>query len=58
MGFQWFENCRTVLENFTQFAGAARLVSDLRPDDFQQYRQKLVKQGLCPPNGRRSSMGS
>jgi len=25
--------------------GTGRLVSDLRPDDFQQYRQKLAKQG-------------
>jgi len=46
IGFQWFENCRTVLESFTQFVGGGRLMSDLRPDDFQRYRQKLAKQGL------------
>jgi len=51
IGFQWFENRRTVLESFTQFAGMGRLVSDLRPDDFQQYRQRLAKQGLAGRGG-------
>jgi hypothetical protein len=51
IGFQWFENCRTVLESFTQFVGTGRLVSDLRPDDFQQYRQRLTKQGLVGRGG-------
>ena len=51
IGFQWFENCRTVLENFTQFVGTGRLVSDLRPDDFQRYRQRLAAQGLAGRGG-------
>jgi len=51
IGYQWFENCRTVLENFAQFAGMGRLVSDLLPDDFQQYRQRLTKKGLAGHGG-------
>ena len=46
-----FEDCRRVADSFAQFVGPGRLLSDLSPEDFQRYRQKLARRGL-PVNGR------
>jgi integrase len=51
IGLRWFEDCRTVLESFTRFVGPGRLVSDLTPDDFLGYQQKLVRTGLTNRKG-------
>ena len=53
IGLRWFEDCRTVLESLARFVGPGRLVSDLAPDDFLRYQQKLVGTGLT----NRNSMG-
>jgi len=42
---RWFEDCRRVVEKFARLAGLNRLVSDLAPDDFRQYRQHLIRHG-------------
>jgi integrase len=51
IGPRWFEDCRTVLDNFVSFAGSGRLASDLAPDDFLKYRQRLSRQGLTGRKG-------
>ena len=60
---RWFEDCRRVVESFAKYIGPNRLANDLRPDDFQRFRQKLSRTGLSnkgdglgiPPT---SSLGS
>jgi integrase len=51
IGPRWFEDCRTVLDSFASFAGPGRLASDLAPDDFLRYRQRLSRQGLTGRKG-------
>jgi len=51
IGPRWFEDCRTVLDSFVSFAGPGRLASDLAPDDFLRYRQRLSRQGLTGQKG-------
>ena len=43
---RWFEDCLRTIQHFVRFAGSTRAVSDLRPSDFQEYRQKLASGGL------------
>ena len=43
IGARWFEDCRAILARFANVAGKNRLVSDLRPEDFQRYRARLAK---------------
>jgi len=51
IGPRWFEDCRTVLDSFVSFTGPGRLASDLAPDDFLRYRQRLSRQGLTGRKG-------
>ncbi|MBL7132472.1 MAG: tyrosine-type recombinase/integrase [Phycisphaerae bacterium] len=51
IGFRWAEDCRVVLENFARVVGTGRVVSDLRPDDFQDFRQRLLRKGLSGRKG-------
>ncbi|HUT01440.1 MAG TPA: tyrosine-type recombinase/integrase [Thermoguttaceae bacterium] len=46
IGPRWLEDCRRVAECFAAFMGKSRLVEDIRPDDFQRFRRKLVREGL------------
>ena len=41
-----FEDYRRIAQNFAQSVGPNRLVCDLGPTDFQQYRHKLARHGL------------
>ena len=43
---RWFEDCRRVIDSFAKYTGPNRLVSDLTPDDFRRFRQKLSRVGL------------
>jgi integrase len=52
---RWFEDCRRVVESFARSVGAGRLVSDLLPADFQQYRQSVIRHGL---NGKGKGLGA
>ena len=47
-----FEDYRTVTESFANFVGSHRLVSDLAPDDFLRFRQKLSRTGLSGKRGQ------
>ncbi|MBE3096316.1 MAG: hypothetical protein IMZ44_04205 [Planctomycetes bacterium] len=53
IGHRWFEDCRHGVENFASFAGGGRLASDLAPEDFLKYRQRLMRLGL----GGRKGLG-
>jgi integrase len=52
---RWFEDCRRVVESFARSVGPGRLVSDLLPADFQQYRQRVIRHGL---NGGPKGLGA
>ena len=52
---RWFEDCRRVVESFARSVGPGRLASDLVPDDFQQYRQSVIRHGL---NGKTKGLGA
>ena len=41
-----FEDCRSLVEDFARYTAPGRLVDDLRPEDFQNYRLRLVRSGL------------
>jgi hypothetical protein len=41
-----FEDCHHVVTGYARFAGPMRCVSDLVPDDFLTFRQKLLRTGL------------
>lgn len=43
IGARWFEDCRKILKEFASSVGTARLVDDLRPEDFQRHRMKLAR---------------
>lgn len=43
IGPRWFEDCRRTLKEFAQATGKQRVVSDLRPVDFQTYRSQLSR---------------
>jgi integrase len=43
IGPRWFEDCRTIVTEFASAVGKERIVSDLRPEDFQHYRTRLAK---------------
>jgi integrase len=43
---RWFAECRKTADKFAQFVGSARLVSDLVPEDFLRFRQRLVSVGF------------
>ena len=52
IGPRRFEDCRTALESLASFVGPGRLASDVSPDDFLRYRQKLLRtavkhRGFC-----------
>lgn len=44
IGATWYEDCRVIISEFSKSMGHSRLVSDLRPDDFQRYRNRRAKQ--------------
>ena len=46
IGVRWFEDCRCVVESFDQVTGPGRAVSDLLPQDFQQFRHRLARRGI------------
>ena len=48
---RWLDDCLRTLEHFVKFVGATRVVSDVRPEDFQNYRQYLVQHGLTGKKG-------
>ena len=48
---QWFDDCRRAAENFARTIGSSRIVDDLRPADFEKYRQKLLKRGISGKKG-------
>ena len=48
---RWFEDCRRVLKSFASFLGPGRLTTDLLPEDFERFRQKLVRRGLAGKKG-------
>jgi len=43
---RWFEDCRRVAECFAKFAKSGRVVADLAAQDFQEFRQGIVRRGL------------
>ncbi len=43
---RWFDDCLKTIDHFTRSVQANRLVSNLRPEDFQAYRRTLVDRGL------------
>ena len=51
---RWFEDCRRTIKSFAKFIDPNRLVPDLRPDDFEKFRLKLVRHGL---NGTGKGLG-
>jgi len=51
---RWFEDCRRTIESLAKFIDPNRLVPDLRPDDFEKFRLKLVSHGL---NGTGKGLG-
>jgi len=51
IGPRWLEDCRRVIEVFARVVGLQRGVSDLRPDDFERFRLRLVKKGLGGTKG-------
>jgi integrase len=51
IGGRWLEDCRRVVTVFAQFVGSQRLVSDLRPQDFEKCRFQLSKKGLGGKKG-------
>ncbi len=46
IGHRWFEDCRCVLKVFSQQVGTQRITMDLLPDDFDRFRQRLIRRGL------------
>ena len=48
---QWFDDSRRAAEDYAKFAGSNRIVTDLRPDDFEKYRQKLLRRGISGKKG-------
>lgn len=54
IGHRWFEDCRRAVESFSSYVGRGRLLSDLSPNDFLRYRQKIVRSGLA---GRKKGLG-
>jgi len=51
IGGRWLEDSRRVAKAFAQLVGSQRLVSDLRPEDFERCRFQLVKKGLGGSKG-------
>src|SRR5450759_3827984 len=51
IGGRWLEDCRSVVAGFAQMVGSQRLVSDLRPEDFEKCRFRLIKKGLGGKKG-------
>ncbi len=43
---RWFEDCRRVVEGFAKFVTATRLVEDIRPEDFLEFRKKILRHGF------------
>jgi len=43
IGAAWYEDCRVIIRTFCKSMGYSRLVSDLRPDDFQSYCIRRAK---------------
>jgi len=48
---QWFDDCRRTVEDFARFVGSGRIVKDLRPTDFEEYRRKLLRRGISGKKG-------
>ena len=46
LGSRWFEDCRKAVETFAAHVGPTRLAGDLRVEDFQGYRSRILGQGL------------
>ena len=51
IGPRWLEDCRRVIEVSARVVGSQRAVSDLRPDDFERFRLRLVQKGLAGKKG-------
>jgi len=41
-----FDECRRIAEKFAQIVGSARPVTELVPEDFRRFRQRLVQVGF------------
>lgn len=48
---QWFDDCRRTVEDFARFASSNRIVKNLRPTDFEEYRRKLLRRGISGKKG-------
>ncbi len=48
---QWFDDCSRTVRDFARFFGVGRIVDDIRPADFEQYRQKLLHRGISGQTG-------
>ncbi|NBB95859.1 MAG: tyrosine-type recombinase/integrase [Planctomycetes bacterium] len=46
IGRRWFADMKIAIAAFAQHVGKNRLVEDLRPEDFQEFRQHIAKHGL------------
>jgi len=53
IGPRWLEDCRRAIDAFAKLVGSQRVVSDLRPEDFERFRLRLVQKGL----GGRKGLG-
>ena len=51
IGAIWFHDCLNTARHFCRFVGAGRLVDDVRPEEFQQYRNQLIRRGLTGKRG-------
>ena len=51
IGPRWLEDCRRAIQVFARVVGSQRLVSDLRPHDFEKFRLRLVQKGLGGKKG-------
>ena len=40
---RWLRECRDVVRAFAVLVGKGRLVTDLRPEDFQRFRMRLAR---------------
>jgi hypothetical protein len=47
---EWFSDYLATIQHFCRHVGTTRLIDDLRPDDFQQYRNLLLRRGQSGKN--------
>ena len=48
---RWLEDCRRVVELFARQVGSQKAVQELRPEDFERLRFRLVQRGLSGGRG-------